>query len=87
MNDMLNAMQVAGLVGVTVPTLTSWYKWKELNPQHELAVLLPDYEVVAHTRYWKRDSIDQLIEFKQKKPCGRNGLMGEVTQKYVKKGE
>ena len=39
MNDMLNAMNVAVLVGVTVPTLNSWYKWKELNPDHELAGL------------------------------------------------
>lgn len=87
MEKLLNATNVAVLVGVTVPTLTSWYKWKELNPDHELAKFLPDYTKISHVRYWERDAVESLLKFKEAKPMGRNGILGEVTQKYVKKGE
>lgn len=85
-NKLLNAQEVSVLVGSSVQTITSWYKWKSLNPNHELAQMLPDYTKIGNrrTRYWTRDDVWKLIEFKQNIPVGRYGLFGEVTQKYVK---
>ena len=84
---MINATEVALLVGTTVPTLNTWYKWKALEPEHELAKLLPDYTRIGNkrTRYWKESDVYKIIEFRAKLPQGRNGVLGKVTQKYVKK--
>lgn len=83
--DLINAIGVALLVDTTVPTLNMWYKWRDLHPEHEMAQLLPNYTKVGRARYWKRDDVWKLVEFKAKLPQGRNGILGEVTQKYVKK--
>ncbi len=85
----LNAQEVALLVGCSVYMLNVWYKWKKLHPEHELAKLLPDYTQAGgrQTRYWKMDDVYKIIEFRQKLPIGRNGILGDVTQKYVKKKE
>lgn len=85
--NLLNAIQVSLLVETTVPTLNMWYKWKKLNPKHELAELLPVPTIQGkkRTRYWKTEDVESLIKFKQSLPKGRNGILGEVTQKYVKK--
>lgn len=85
---LLKPMEVALLANTTVPTLNSWYKWKQLNPDHELAKLLPEYirgGRNGNTRYWTESDVYKIIEFKTKLPQGRGGIMGEVTQKYVKK--
>lgn len=84
---LINAMEVSLLVGCTVPTLNSWYKWKQLEPEQELTKLLPDFIRIGNkkTRYWKESDVYKIIEFRTKLPQGRNGLMGKVTQKYVKK--
>ena len=86
---LINAMEVSLLVGCTVPTLNSWYRWKQLEPEHELAKLLPDYTRIGNkkTRYWKESDVYKIIEFRAKLPQGRNGVLGKVTQKYVKKKE
>ena len=83
----ITVVEVSFLVGSSVQTITSWYKWKELNPQHKLAELLPDYvrKGNKNTRYWKQADVWKLVEFKNSIPQGRAGIMGEVTQKYVKK--
>ena len=88
-NNMLNATQVSLLVETTVPTLNMWYRWKRLNPEHEMAKLLPTYTTIGSkkTRYWTTDDVEKLIKFKNTIPKGRNGILGEVTQKYVKKKE
>lgn len=89
-SNMLNAQQVATLVGVSTPTLNMWYKWKNENPDNEYAKLLPDYvqdgkRGIGGTRYWESSSIDAIINFKNVCPKGRNGVRGSVTQRYVKK--
>ena len=86
---LLNVQELSMLIGSSIQTIGSWYRWKELNPDHELAKLLPEYTRVGNrrTRYWKQDDVWKMIEFKQKLPQGRNGIMGAVTQKYVKKKE
>ena len=49
--------------------------------------MLPDYVRIGNknTRYWKHSDMWKLIEFKKSIPQGKRGVMGEVTQKYVKK--
>lgn len=86
---LLNATETSMLVGTTVPTLNMWYKWKRLNPGHPMAELLPDYKVIGNknTSYWTPGDVEKLIEFKNSIPKGRNGILGEVTQRYVKKGD
>lgn len=86
--NLLNVQEVAVMIGSSVQTIGSWYKWKATNPTHPLAKLLPDYKRIGNrnTRYWDREDLDKLIQFKVSLPQGRNGVMGEVTQKYVKKG-
>jgi len=84
---LLNVSEVSLLVGSSIQTIASWYRWKDLNPEHPLALLIPEYTRIGNrrTRYWQRDDVWKLIEFKNSIPQGRNGIMGSVTQKYVKK--
>ena len=86
---LLNVQELSMLVGSSIQTIGSWYRWKKLHPDHELAKLIPEYTRVGNrrTRYWKQSDVYAFGEFKQKLPQGRNGVMGEVTQKYVKKKE
>lgn len=84
----LRIEEVAIFVGVSVNTVNSWYKFKKQNPNDEYAKLLPDYTQDGgdkSVRYWDETDIDKLLEFKSKRPTGRNGVMGVITQKYVKK--
>lgn len=83
----LRIEEVALAVGVSSQAVNNWYRWKNLNPQHELAKLLPEYEQDGErqTRYWNQNDIWKIIEFKQSIPRGCKGVLGEVTQKYRKK--
>lgn len=82
----LSIEEVAVLVGSSYKTIQTWYTFKKQNPDNELAKLLPDFEQAGprKPRYWNREDIWKLIEFKNKLPKGRNGVMGSVTRKYYK---
>ena len=84
--DLINVQALSFLVGSSIQTISSWYRWKSLNPDHELAELLPDFIRIGNknTRYWKRSDVYKIIEFKNSIPQGRKGIMGQVTQKYCK---
>lgn len=84
---LLNVTEVALIIGSSTQTISSWYRWKELNPDHELAKLIPAYtrQGKRRTRLWTQADVWKLLEFKKSIPQGRNGIMGEITQKYVKK--
>ena len=84
---LLNANEVAVVVGISIQTLNNWYRWKKINPTHEYARLLPKYQQVKgrSARLWSVDDINSLVEFKQKIPHGRNGILGDVTQKRKEK--
>ena len=84
-DKMLSIQAVATLINSSVPTISSWYRWKSENPDHELAKLLPDFERHgAHrARYWNYEDVWKLMEFKRAIPQGRKGVMGSVTQRYV----
>lgn len=81
--------ELATLLNCSVQTINTWYKWKRYNPDHKLAELLPDYkqEGKRQTRYWKSDDVWKLVDFKRSIIHGRNGIMGDITQRRVKKGE
>lgn len=87
---LLRAEEVALLTGITTKTLSFWYKWKETEKAKanypEFIELLPPYIQKSNrgTRYWKESDLWKLIEFKSKIPQGKNGIMGNVTQKYAK---
>lgn len=86
-NRFLKIEELAVRIGSSVPTISSWYRWKRLHPEHEMAQLLPDFvrKGPHGTRNWYESDVAGVIEFKNSIPQGRNGLMGDVTQKYVKK--
>ena len=81
--------ELALSVGVSVKTINNWYAFKQAEPDHELSKLLPDFEQdhARGTRTWKFSDIWKVKAFKERIPIGRNGAMGSITQKYVKKGE
>ena len=53
----------------------------------EYSKMLPDFErkTGRGTRYWQSDDVAKLIEFRAKVPHGRNGILGDVTQRYTRK--
>ena len=85
----LKINKVAMMVDVSILTLNNWYKFKAEHPDNEYSKMLPEFERKDNrgTRYWKSEDIPKLIEFKNKVPHGRNGVLGSVTQRYVKKKE
>lgn len=83
---MLKIEEVAVLIGSSVKTINNWYWFKRENPDNEYAQMLPDYiqEGARQTRYWNEDDVWKLINFKNSIPTGRKGVMGSVTQKYLR---
>lgn len=83
----LKIEEVALTIGSSVQTVNNWYRWKKLHPEHEFASLLPDYfqSGTRKTRYWNAEDVWKLIEFKKTIPQGRHGILGDVTQKGVRK--
>lgn len=86
MRTLLRAEEVAVLCGVSIQTINNWYKFKRENPNNEFARLLPDYIVIgSHSqRFWEKSDIDAMLTFKMRVPRGCKGVMGDVTQRYVK---
>ena len=88
-NGLINATELAYKVGKSIQTISSWYKFKEENPDNEYSHMLPDYIRIGakRTRYWREADVEKLIVFYKTIPQGRNGVLGSVTQRYVgKKG-
>jgi hypothetical protein len=80
--------KLAMLVGVSTRTINNWYWFKSANPNNEYAKMLPDYRIdkKSHgSRVWDSNDVDKLIDFKSKIPHGRNGVLGDITQRYERK--
>lgn len=79
-----NAQETAFLINVSVKTLTQWYEFARLKPDHELAKMLPKYEQKNRrsARYWNREDIEKLKAFQEAIPRGSKGEMGCITQRY-----
>lgn len=86
---LLTIEEVAVSVGVSVQTINIWYRWRKQNPEHERAKMLPEpiQAKPRQTRFWEPQDVMKLIEFKNTVKIGRDGIMGSITQKYVKKKE
>ena len=86
-DGMLRIEEVAVLLDCSINTINSWYRFRAQNPDNEYAKILPDYVQEGGKtgiRLWKRSDIPKFVEFQIKRPVGRAGVMGTVTQKYVK---
>lgn len=85
--DMLDINQVCKRIKVSVYTVENWYRFKREHPEDELALLLPDYykEHINSRKFWKKEDIKKLKEFKSVRKLGRNGQMSETIQKYRKR--
>lgn len=83
---LLKIEEVAVLIGSSCNSINNWYLFKRQNPDNEYAKLLPDY--IQHgerqKRLWRESDVWKLIEFRNSIPQGRNGVMGDVTQKYYR---
>lgn len=86
-NKLLKVGEVSMLIDTSVNMINYWYMWKRKHPEHPMAQLLPEPRHIGQygTRYWQRNDVWQMLEFKSKLPQGRAGIMGDVTQKYYKK--
>lgn len=84
---LLRLEEVAVLVGVSFKTINSWYAFKRMHPDNEYAKILPDYIQAGprQTRYWHKEDIWKFVQYHHSIPQGRNGVMGDVTQKYYRK--
>lgn len=83
---LLTIEQVAVTCGVSVQTLNNWYRFKRENPTNEYAKLLPNYITIGGhgQRFWDKSDLPALLAFKNNMPKGCKGVMGSVTQRYVK---
>ena len=86
---MLKIEEVALMLNVSVQTINIWYRWARENPDNEIAQSIPKYiqNGSRQTRYWTQSDVWKLIEFSKLIPKGRNGIMGDVTPRRIKKGE
>lgn len=84
---LLKVQEVSLMIDSSIQTINGWYRWKDIHPEHELAQLLPEFvrQGGKNTRYWKQSDVWKLIQFKKSIKQGRDGIMGDITQKYVKK--
>lgn len=85
--QLLKIEEVAMLIGSSIQTINVWYQFKRKNPESDFAKMLPDYiqDGARQTRYWAKDDVWKLIEFKNAIPHGRNGILGDITQKQYRK--
>lgn len=85
----LNVSEVSVIIGTSIQTINSWYRFRKQNPDDELAKKLPDFEREGSrkTRYWNREDMWKFMDFKSNITLGRYGVMGSVTQKYVHKNK
>lgn len=84
---LLRIEELALLTDTSTQTINNWYRWKRLHPEHEYAKLLPDYVQSGprQKRYWHKSDIWLITQFKNSIPHGRNGILGDVTQKAHRK--
>lgn len=85
--DLLRVEEVAVQIKRSVKTINSWYVFKKENPDNVTAKLLPDYVQSGsrQTRYWKSSDIPKFIAFRDALPIGKHGIMGSVTQRYIRR--
>jgi len=82
----LKSSEVANKVGISVVTLSNWYKWfydlETVTPKD--CPGLPEFKQSGfkQPRYWRSSDIEQIKKFKNWIPHGRSGVMGRVSEKF-----
>ena len=86
MRTLLRIEEVAVLCGVSVQTINNWYKFKATYPDNDYAKMLPEIIRVGNRnqKFWDKADIQRFINFKRAIPKGRKGVMGDITQRYVR---
>lgn len=84
---LLRLEELAVLIKVSGQTINNWYSFKKQFPENKYAKMLPEFVQQGNrrTRYWKESDVGKILMFAHSIPIGRNGVMGAVTQKYIKK--
>lgn len=84
---MLKVEQVAIKLNCSVYTINTWYRWKKTHADSPYAELLPEpiKGGERNTRYWHEIDIAKLKKFKKTIPHGRNGILGDTTQKHKRR--
>ena len=85
MKKLLNAMDVAYRVGVSVPTLNRWYGWWEWKKDKEVGTPeLPKFNQYGkrRARYWTEEDVEKIKIFKSWIGKGMNGKMGEYNRRF-----
>ena len=82
----LTATKVSQRLGVSVTTLSNWYKWYNDETIEKPVGMpeLPPYEQ-AHPRsprYWNKEDIPKLVKFQKWIPKGRGGVMGAYNSRF-----
>lgn len=94
MKDFYSAKEIADILGCKVSTINTWYVFKRehLNQDdryYQYAKMLPDFERhgigTRAIRYWKKEDIEKLKQFKNSIPHGRNGILGNITRRYKRR--
>ena len=86
---LLTASEVANKLGVSVKTLTIWYKWyndSSIQKPKDCPELPMYQQDSPHgKRFWDKKHISKLKKFKNWVPKGRNGLMGSINKQFWSK--
>lgn len=87
MKTLFTIEEVAVAISTSAQTIRSWYRFKKKFPDNEYAKLLPNPMIFGkyHQKVWDKSGIDALRYYKSVIPKGRNGVMGDITQAYVRK--
>ena len=85
-NGMLTASEVCNQLGISVKTLTNWYKWY-YDDNFDKPENIPELPMYIQThkngpRFWTEQSLQGLHKFHEFLPKGRNGIMGEFSKRY-----
>ena len=87
--EFITAAELSKLIGCSVSTIGAYYKFKKENPDSELAKLLPDFVRIGNrnTRYWKKEDVEAIKEFRKRYPQGRKGADAREDAKNEPEGE
>lgn len=84
----LRAIDVAYRLGISIPTLNTWYKWyldedaEKPEDMPELPMYTKRTAKPTSTRYWVETDIPKIKAFQEWLPKGRNGLMAKYNSMY-----
>ncbi len=86
--EKLKIEEVAVLMGCSSETINKWYRYQKNHPEDKIFKKLPQFQQDGEkqTRYWNREDVYKLIEFRTHLPRGRNGIMGKYHGKGTKNG-